>query len=457
PGDDSWFIDHGRAGEEVKKARDSALPAASAPLNTAFNDARTKLLAGLRSFDPNATARLTQIGITVDGIIVRGAIETGGGGFHEGRKPAIVVIQQTEDGYSAFESWIPGGRITQYSWFLGVRRILAIGDTGLQVFITLSSEFLPLALLAEPHRFILPKQGSSVLGEYRVCLSIEGTQISPDGNLEGILGGSIKNCMPPVPEPITTLPPGWKTGTTRIEPPGPVEVPLDESIYAHIDAVSDTPPEIGFSTNHLVYFADGSADQPLAGLARALHHVSRRGYSLSVVVVLPVGSLHMSRREFNARLGLRDAPEMRDTREGPAPVPFEVTEDYEGGWTRLFNAREVPATFLINARGQYVWKQDGELDPGALGGALEEHALPAAAPQSRLPQLAVRPGDRVPDVYFEDDRGEFIALRRFRGQRILLNFWQSWSKPCLKELRRLQELQDQAGRDAPFIVALCGD
>ncbi|MGH8604029.1 MAG: peroxiredoxin family protein, partial [Gammaproteobacteria bacterium] len=58
---------------------------------------------------------------------------------------------------------------------------------------------------------------------------------------------------------------------------------------------------------------------------------------------------------------------------------------------------------------------------------------------------------------FEDDRGEFIALRRFRGQRILLNFWQSWSKPCLKELRRLQELHDQAGRDAPFIVALCGD
>jgi peroxiredoxin len=38
---------------------------------------------------------------------------------------------------------------------------------------------------------------------------------------------------------------------------------------------------------------------------------------------------------------------------------------------------------------------------------------------------------------------------------MLLNFWQSWSAPCLTELCRLQRLH-QAGREAPFIVAFHG-
>jgi thiol-disulfide isomerase/thioredoxin len=36
-----------------------------------------------------------------------------------------------------------------------------------------------------------------------------------------------------------------------------------------------------------------------------------------------------------------------------------------------------------------------------------------------------------------------------------LNFWQSWSAPCLAELGRLQRLQE-AGRETPFIVAFHG-
>ena len=36
-----------------------------------------------------------------------------------------------------------------------------------------------------------------------------------------------------------------------------------------------------------------------------------------------------------------------------------------------------------------------------------------------------------------------------------LNFWQSWSAPCLTDLGRLQRLH-RAGRDTPFIVAFHG-
>jgi thiol-disulfide isomerase/thioredoxin len=39
---------------------------------------------------------------------------------------------------------------------------------------------------------------------------------------------------------------------------------------------------------------------------------------------------------------------------------------------------------------------------------------------------------------------------------ILLNFWQSWSAPCLTELGRLQRLHAAAGGEAPFVVAFHG-
>jgi peroxiredoxin len=37
-----------------------------------------------------------------------------------------------------------------------------------------------------------------------------------------------------------------------------------------------------------------------------------------------------------------------------------------------------------------------------------------------------------------------------------MTFWQSWSAPCLAELRRLQRSQNAGQRGAPFIVAFHG-
>jgi peroxiredoxin len=97
------------------------------------------------------------------------------------------------------------------------------------------------------------------------------------------------------------------------------------------------------------------------------------------------------------------------------------------------------------------------VDPERLAAALDEYLLPAPTPKSRLIELAVRPGDRLPDAFLEVDRGQAVEFRRFRGRQILLNFWQSWSKPCIQELRRLQSLHDQTGQDAPLIFAYGAD
>jgi len=71
-------------------------------------------------------------------------------------------------------------------------------------------------------------------------------------------------------------------------------------------------------------------------------------------------------------------------------------------------------------------------------------------------RLAAQPGEPAPDAFFQDDQGGCVTLRRLRGQPVLLNFWKSWSKPCLRELRRLQTLQEQGSGRAPVIMAING-
>jgi peroxiredoxin len=109
----------------------------------------------------------------------------------------------------------------------------------------------------------------------------------------------------------------------------------------------------------------------------------------------------------------------------------------------------------VNARGEFVWKE-GSLDPERLAAALDEHLLPSQL-RSPLPlRLTVQPGERALDATFEDAQGQVLAVRRLRGRQILLNFWQSWSAPCIKELRRLQLLHEADGERTPVIVAVNG-
>jgi peroxiredoxin len=57
-------------------------------------------------------------------------------------------------------------------------------------------------------------------------------------------------------------------------------------------------------------------------------------------------------------------------------------------------------------------------------------------------------------VHFEYVAGERIALRKLHGQRVLLLFWQSWSAPCVAELRRLQALHERGGEEPLAILAI---
>jgi peroxiredoxin len=426
---------------EIVAERDRALPAAQAALNTELQKARTLFTDSLRFFDRAASASFRAghseesgastsgaIAITPDGIIVRGDIRS-----TAPRAAPIVSVAETDQrrAFTALDSWIPGGRIDRLIWsWVEYPGPIPVVFQGVEKSLT------------EAHRFILPKPpGVTELSS--ICLRIEGTQTLPDGRVMNVTGGTTCHVpdfgqvleAPSWLEPVMV--PNWRPGSSA-------STVLKDAITGHVSLQADTPRTGELGHNSLVHFADWRADRPLAGLGEALARMRRKGVSLVVIVVLPARAFDSRRRDVEARLdSLADLP-----------VQILLTEDSEGGWTRTFGAAKAPSTYLINARREFVWKYEGAAEAGVLAAALDEHLVPAPAPRSRPLRLAVAPGERAPDVFVTDDRGQRSALHRLRGREVLLTFWQPWSAPCIEELRRLQQLH--AGGRGPLVVGFHG-
>jgi hypothetical protein len=215
--DEPWWMPHAKAVNEVKKARDGALPAAQASFHTGLEGARSKLLAGLQSFDTFATVAYTGIEITPDGMILRGTIGTGG------RVTPIAAIDEIDGGtaLSAFRSWIPGGRIKTFRW-TWVEYVHPI------------PWFNKTQSVESVHRFVQPKSPSMAKAG-SVCLQVTGSRISGDGFIEEpVTGGDV--CKVSSHEPILVVPP-WAFEAIvpmwRVDPP--FDAVLSDAIIGHVN------------------------------------------------------------------------------------------------------------------------------------------------------------------------------------------------------------------------------
>ena len=177
----------------IKDGRDGVLSKLSLQV---FNDVRNQLLSTLRSFDNLADVKYATIEITPDGIILRGAIGPSGAGW---RLDPVMHFDVAVDGksISAFNSWIPGGRIDAYRWTWPVGGSAA-AVVSVKVGHNSDSDAFDHFVLATP---------PDVAATGRICLRIEGTRMSPDGiEEEGITAG--ETCKPWWSEPILTAPYG---------------------------------------------------------------------------------------------------------------------------------------------------------------------------------------------------------------------------------------------------------
>lgn len=102
--------------DRVKTTLNTGRLNASASLNTAFTNTKTRLLEGLKSFDPEASVSYQALEVTPDGIIIRGAIGTRWRRFDPVVHKTMKSYGYLFHGFTALGSWIPGGRIDEYKW-----------------------------------------------------------------------------------------------------------------------------------------------------------------------------------------------------------------------------------------------------------------------------------------------------------------------------------------------------
>lgn len=427
--DESWFIPHSTAVNIVKSEIATAIEENNPAVRDIFKDARSKLATALQAFERSASVTYTQLEISPHGVIVHGELSSAQ------RIAPVVQIGETDldRAFTAFQSWMPGGRIDRFLW------------SWVEYPLGRPTPWSGVAKsVAETNRFILEKPpGISEISQ--ICLRVAGERIRPDGRTESIVVGRI--CE--VGEPVMALdaPSWWEPVMVPVwRPDLPEGAVLRDGITAHISVQTDRPQR-ELMQNALVFFPDWRSSTPFDALVQALKTMRRQEVALAVFVIVPEGSFDSSRREFEARLAALPAP---------LAARVQVAEDIEGGWSRTFDVSGMPSLFLINARREFVWSAAGELDPATVAAALDERIVPAPGPRFRPLRLHVSVGERAPDVAFRADRGEEGALHRLGGRSVLFNFWQSWSAPCLAELRRLQAMRNADARNSPSIVAFHG-
>jgi peroxiredoxin len=425
---ESWWIPHSSAVNTIKQIRDSALVSAGGIFTQTFTDARTRLTNGLRNFSPGARATYFNLQLGPDGIVLGGTIRT------SSRVNPVVDFTETAGGaaLTAIESWIPAGQIDTYKWsWIPTTHPIAWQNTPER--------------LEQEHTFFLPKT-PSIASASQICLAISGHRMSSAAHNEPADAGG--SCGRIVQGPVLVFP-EWE-----IEVPVPCwgeqpveDVPLVDMIDGLINMAGQPLSSEGRTVNTVVHFAGGGWERPLSRLGEAFTQARRPQMPLVLILVLPTGSFQMRRSEVEARLGT-----LGESFRGR----MFITEDFRGGWSQAFETREGPATFLLNACGEFTWHQHGALDIAGAADGLRRHLLPAPAPRFSMLRLTVRPGDLAPDATFLGERANGKALRRLRGHPVVLLFWKSWSPPCLRELRRLEELHRSKSEDRPVVLAVHG-
>ncbi len=87
----------------------------------------------------------------------------------------------------------------------------------------------------------------------------------------------------------------------------------------------------------------------------------------------------------------------------------------------------------------------------AIGGYAQYHNRQPARMDS-----AMR-GQPVPALTLPDLDGKPHQLSDYRGQRVLLNFWASWCRPCLEEMPTLNRAQAKFGEQGAIVVGIAMD
>ncbi len=429
----------------VKGIAQSAAAQAQPPLDAVISRKR-ELNTQLRTFDDQADTSFDSAEFTGDGMVLRGTVFL----THLRSPKPRFERASGEDAFTAFQSWIPGGRIDQFRWSWTWHEG---GKPG-----TMKSKDMFLLRRPEIRRShwggvvfdrieTVPLPGLD--GRGRICLEIRGVQTE-----------SVNGDLVPVTARTVCTNFGFKLVVfslkyllLRVWPKLDFSHPVPFPELAVIDAHS-----LGGSpaANTLVLSVGEKWDRGAAELlAEALEGSIRQDAGLGVLVLFADNTL------AHAGQGVVAEIEEWGRRWG---TPVIVNEDVNGGWTAALGLpRGVEAWRLISPAGGVTWMSDGRPHARALATAFDECLHPSSfsplAPVRTNVRLglgvsasALHPG--FPELY---ERGNCppIPLGRLGVRKTVVGFAIAGSASSVGKLRELNALVRKTGEeDPPFVVAV---
>jgi len=383
----------------------SAIKAAAAALGGAAADGAVAPESQTARRQVNPTLTYTSFEIRSAGIILHGQLAVPAW-------PAAHVEydynRMTDAPYNALNSWIAGGTIGSYTW---------IQDG--------------VASPKDPNRFVKVNPPGSPSANF-VCLKLEGTRLSPSGPVVAQTVASRQVCHM-VSFPLSAFP-----VDRRI-----VQGALDVAVVKHgpgakAQVVGHASPWIRPSdrrdetANMIVHFPDDESLADLSSLPRAVERSGRPDAAASIVCVISSEDLSRLR-----------------------PVPGVVFADDTDGWERMTAVRERPATVLIGAAGNILWRHDGRVDADRLAEVLRAQLSPGIY-RPRLLKTHLRTGERAPDFLISSGGGAGITLSMI-GRPAVVLFWKISSRPSVDSLALVREALRKSGGGEAVLLAIHAD
>jgi hypothetical protein len=342
--------------------------------------AREDMVEQLATIDPGPAAQFEEVVYSPAGIIVRGRIHL------SPRRPAVAVFEMAPgvNGFSAFESWIPGGRIDSLEWSWRWWNEGSPAGTSIKSDRYLlrrpaakKSKFGALVGLTEP----LP----GLDGPGRVCLTIKGVRVDPaTGELVPVEGkthcakfGVDIQLRPTTPDRLFLR--EWQPG------PGDPIGPVAESVVVEVGSVG---PRDAAANTLVIFVGDAWNEEDRAALRDGLAASKRRDAGLLVLVLYRDGVL--ARRGSELRELAAYAAELE--------APLFVNEDVYGSWSKTLNIDPQSASLewrLVTPTGGVNWAHHGRLEPRDLGAALDGFLFRSVDPVAVSLQNGVTAGARV--------------------------------------------------------------
>lgn len=367
---------------QVQANLDGALAQARKQLSVLTDQSQKgPLLDQFRRFDAAATARFDVAVFAPQGVIIRGTI-----GLSPRRAPQVTFAKTADgDGFTAVESWIPGGRIDAFDWswrwFTNGLQAPA-GPPGSE---ESKDDFLLRRTYqaATKYQMLIGEQPlPGINGNGSVCLTINGVHVDAStGRL--VPTASVITCEQftfDIHVPIQLAPLVRLFG-----PSGRSET----SAFRELGMVQVAAP---VHTSNTLAVAAGQKWDPglISILAAGLKGCQRSGAGLLVVLLFEDGAFRNGGRELGAQL---------EAIEGRLGAPVMATEDIQQGWSIALGMpaqNKGPCWRLLRPDGVLAWVHDGRLKAADLTSALDKWLVRSkpALPGPVRPGVGI--GDRVP-------------------------------------------------------------